>query len=102
MPYPDVFKNAMVQKMTGPDAISATALARQVDVPQTTLFKWLRRTGADPSCSFANTTHRNTKMTDTDKPKRPADWSAEEKLKAVVEAEGALRRATRRLSAGFF
>jgi transposase-like protein len=88
MPYPDVFKNAMVQKMTGPDAISATALARQVDVPQTTLSKWLRQTGADPSYCFPNNTHRNTQMTDTDKPKRPADWSAEEKLKAVVEAEG--------------
>lgn len=88
MPYPDVFKNAMVQKMTGPDAISATALARQVDVPQTTLSKWLRKTGTDPSYCFPNNTHRNTKMTDTGKPRRPTDWSAEEKLKAVVEAEG--------------
>ena len=25
MQYPDMFKNAMTQKMTGPDAISATA-----------------------------------------------------------------------------
>jgi len=33
MQYPDMFKNAMIQKMTGPGAISASALSKHVDVP---------------------------------------------------------------------
>jgi transposase-like protein len=44
----------MVQKMTGPDAIAATALSKQVDVPQTTLSKWLRNAGIEPSFGFPN------------------------------------------------
>ena len=45
MPYSDLLKNAMIQKMTGPAALSATALSRQVDIPQATLSKWLRKAG---------------------------------------------------------
>jgi transposase-like protein len=88
MPYPDVFKNAMVQKMTGPDPVSATALAKEVDVPQTTLSKWLRKAGSGSSFVFPKNSYPDTKMSQTAKPARPGDWSAEEKLKAVVEAEG--------------
>ena len=36
------FKNRMVQRMTGPRAISASALAVEVGVPQPTLSAWLR------------------------------------------------------------
>jgi len=32
-----MFKHKMIQKMMGPDALSATALGKQVDVPQATL-----------------------------------------------------------------
>ena len=45
MQNPDMFKNAMIQKMTGPDAISASILSKEVDVPQATLSKWLRGAG---------------------------------------------------------
>ena len=54
MQYPDMFKNAMIQKMTGPDAISASALSKQVDVPQATLSKWLRMAGVGSSYNFPN------------------------------------------------
>lgn len=86
MPYSDMFKNSMIQKMTGPDAISATALSRQVDVPQATLSKWLRLAGAGPSYVFPNNAHEYTKMTKVTESKRPNDWSAEDKLKVVMEA----------------
>ena len=33
MPYSDMFKRKMVQRMSGPETISASALAKQVDVP---------------------------------------------------------------------
>ena len=48
MPYSDMFKRKMVQRLSGPDAISASALSKQVDVPQSTLSKWLRNAGIKP------------------------------------------------------
>ena len=86
MQYPDVFKNAMIQKMTGTDAISATALSKQIDVPQVTLSKWLRMAGIGPSYAFPNNAREYTKMAKITDPKRPNDWSAEDKLKLVMEA----------------
>lgn len=82
MKYPDVFKNAMIRKMTGPDAISATALSKQVDVSQTTLSKWLRMAGS----SHIDTIKEYTKMTKIDNPKRPNDLKPEDKLAIVLEA----------------
>jgi len=86
MQYPDMFKNAMIQKLTGPGAISATALSKQVDVSQATLSKWLRMAGVDPSYVFPNNAHEYTKMAKITDSKRPNDWRAEDKLKVVVEA----------------
>ena len=86
MQYSDMFKNAMIQKMTGPDAISASALSKQVDVPQPTLSKWLRMAGVGPSYVFSNNAHEYTKMAKIKDSKRPNDWSAKDKLKVVVEA----------------
>ncbi len=86
MQYPDMFKTAMIQKMTGPGAISASALSKQVDVSQVTLSKWLRMAGVGSSYNFPNNTLEYTKMTKIANPKRPNDWSAEDKLKVVMEA----------------
>ena len=86
MQYSDMFKNAMIQKMTGSDAISATALSKQVDVPQSTLSKWLRMAGVDLSYGFPNNANEYTKMAKIKDSKRPNDWSAENKLKVVMEA----------------
>ncbi len=86
MHYTDMFKNAMILKMTGPDAISASALSRQIDVPQSTLSKWLRMAGAGSSYNFPNSAQGYTEMSKIKGPKRPNDWSPEEKLKIVMEA----------------
>jgi len=77
-----MFKHKMIQKMMGPDALSATALGKQVDVPQATLSTWLRKAGI-PSC-YALEKQHNGNITMV--PKTPNDWSAEEKLKAALEA----------------
>jgi transposase-like protein len=86
MQYSDMFKDAMIQKMTGPDAISASALSKQVDVPQPTLSTWLRMAGVGPSYFSPNPAHEYTKMAKINGSKRPDDWSAEDKLKVVMEA----------------
>ena len=86
MQYSDMFKQAMIQKMSGPDPISATALSKQVNVPQSTLSKWLRMAGIGPSYGYPNNAHEYTKMAKIKNPKRPNDWSAEDKLKVILEA----------------
>jgi transposase len=86
MPYSDMFKNAMIQKMTGPEAMSASALSRQIEVPQATLSKWLRKTGVDSPYGFPNNACEYSKMAKVIGSKRPNDWSAEEKLKVVMAA----------------
>jgi len=85
MEYPDMFKRSMIQKMTGPDAVSATALSKEVDVPQPTLSKWLRMAGIGPSY-VSNNAQEYTKMAKIKESMRPNDWSAEDKLKVVLEA----------------
>jgi transposase len=42
MGYMEAFKEQMVKRMLGPPAMSASALSKQVDVPQPTLSQWLR------------------------------------------------------------
>ena len=54
MIYSDMFKRKMIQKMSGTDPISARALSKQVDVPQTTLSKWLRNAAIEPFFGFPN------------------------------------------------
>ena len=68
--YPEEFKKGMVSKMVGPDRRSATSLSREVGIPQATLSKWLRAYAEDNGKERA---------------RRPRDWRAEEKLKALNE-----------------
>jgi len=87
MPYSQMFKRKMIQKMTGPDPISATALSKQVDVPQSTLSKWLRKAGLQSSFAYRNRIYHDQTVRLSVAKKRPNDWSSEEKLKAVLEAD---------------
>ncbi len=87
MPYSDMFKRKMIQRLTGPDAISAWALSKQVDVSQTTLSKWLRNAGIKPSFGFPKKTDDTLLMRYSVTKKSPNDWSPEEKLKTALEAD---------------
>ena len=72
MRYSENLKATMVSKLATPGALSASALAEQVDIPQSTLSRWVRE--------YAKFGKRGGMM----KAKRPQDWTAEEKLKAVL------------------
>lgn len=87
MPYSEMFKRKMVQCLSGPEPVSATALSKQVDVPQATLSKWLRQAGAGGAYVFPNDPNHAPQV-NTMAPRRPQDWPAEEKLKTVLEAQG--------------
>ena len=87
MQYSEMFKRKMVQRMTGPRAMSATALSRQVDISQSTLSKWLRQAGIQSSYVYPNSPQGEMMVTKKTPPKSPKDWKAEEKLKIVLEAQ---------------
>lgn len=78
MNYPETFKHQMVSRMSGPGGLSASALAEEINVGQTTLSRWLREAAKIGSMSKEKPS----------KPRRPQDWTAEEKLSAVMEASG--------------
>jgi hypothetical protein len=74
-PYTNGFRAAMVRKMAGPRAVTATALAKEVGIPQPTLSRWLRD---------AATVEVVSKKTGSQRAKR---WTAAEKLRVVVAAQ---------------
>ena len=71
-PYSETLKSKLVQKMSAPGGPSATALAEEVGIHQSTLSRWLRAVKVEG-------------MTNK-KSRRPQDWTAAEKLEAVLEA----------------
>jgi transposase len=80
--YPETFKQKMVLRMSGPAGISANALSEEVGVAQTSLSRWLREAAGVDGVA----TRRNGKSSKAKVGKRPQDWTAEEKLEAVLEA----------------
>jgi transposase len=86
MRYSPAFRALMVQKMTDPDGPSPVSLAEDLGVSRSSLYRWVSEADtldtlapAEPP-SFAESIKRLSNM------KRPQDWSAEEKLAAVLEA----------------
>lgn len=89
MRYSNQFKSAMIHRLCGNNSISANVLSREVGIGQTTLSRWLRDASVVQPESFQNTKNEFMKelpykMTTT--PKRPTDWTPEQKLQAVLEA----------------
>ena len=73
MRYPASFKAKMVQRMSGADALSASALAEETGLSQPTLSRWLREASSD--------------KVSTMKKKRPRERSARERLALLVQAD---------------
>jgi len=73
VPYNEGFKARMIQRMAGPEGITATALSREVGIGQPTLSRWLRERSLGGM------------MTD-DQLRTRRTWTATEKLRVVQEA----------------
>jgi hypothetical protein len=69
----------MVHRLLQPNAPSANALAKEVGIPQSTLSRWLMKFGTVDGVSKDNERAASG-------PCRPEDWTAEERLRAVLEA----------------
>lgn len=66
--------------------MSAGALAEEVGVSQSTLSYWLRQAAVAGSVLSSASTRDSSEVTMKQAPKRPKDWTAEDKLRAVLEA----------------
>jgi len=77
--YSEKFKKRMIQRLVGPNKVSANTLSKEVGVCQPTLSLWLRNAGSVVVVKDEKT-----------KPpaRRPEDWTPKDKLEAVLEAEG--------------
>jgi transposase-like protein len=75
--YSEKFKKRMIQRLVGPQKMSAHTLSKEIGVCQPTLSLWLRKAG------------RVAVVDDKTKPRvrRPEDWTPKEKLEAVLAAE---------------
>ena len=96
--YSDGFRNRMVERLSSPNSMSATALSAEVGVSQATLSRWLKEAATvvdkmapprdkkkpvpptTPSPSTASPSAASATLT-----KRPKDWDAEKKLALVLE-----------------
>ena len=89
--YSEAFKSKMVQRMMGPRAMSANSLADEVGMNQPTLSKWLRDArgtllSMSQKPSARTTPASSTTAPNSPKARRAEDWSAEDRLRIVVEA----------------
>ena len=76
--YSESFKSKMVQRLVGPDAVSAQRLSKEVGVAQATLSQWLRKSKGTMGSVKLGPFPPDAR--------RPEDWSAEERLRVVMEA----------------
>lgn len=86
MEYSEGFRRRMVERMAGPRGVSASVLAAEVAVPQPTLSRWLR--DASIIEPVKKSKHKGRPKPALTAGKRPSDWTPEEKLQAVVDADG--------------
>ena len=77
--YTEGFKSRMIQRMAGPEAISATQLSKEVGASQHSLSRWLRQ------ARTLGPMGREKKQRGGGR-QGPRRWSAEEKLRVVMEA----------------
>jgi transposase-like protein len=82
--YTESIKARMIKRMTGPNALSANALAKEVGISQNTLSRWLRTAGTvTPVNSGKGKKVRSSKKAG----RRSQDWTMQDKLRIVLEAE---------------
>ena len=79
MQYTATFKRRMIAKMTGPRAMTATALAREVGIAQPTLSRWLRDAGTVADMSESSSPKPS-------KPRAARDLTVEDRARILAQA----------------
>ena len=83
--YSDSFKRKMVQRLLTPGAASATAVAKETGVSHSALSRWLIEARTLTSVTDPLSPDSTSSSL---APRRPEDWTAEQKLAAVHQAAG--------------
>jgi transposase-like protein len=83
--YSDSFKRKMVQRLLAPGASSAVTVASETGVHHTTLSRWMVEARTLPSVTD---TPLPLPVASSPTPRRPDDWTAEQKLVAVQQMAG--------------
>ena len=84
--YTKSFKALMVRKMADPNGPSPIAIAKDIGVSQSTLYRWASETDTVDVAELSEPPTFSKSMQRMSNMKRPQDWSPEEKLAAVLEA----------------
>jgi transposase len=79
LPYTEAFRSKMVQRMLGPNAKSANALAEEIGLHQPTLSRWLRHARTLEGIVTQKKKRKNKKKT-------TQRWTSSEKLRIVLAA----------------
>ena len=99
MAYSSDFRDKMVEKLAAPGGPSVAELAEQVGVGKATLSRWLRdattvgpvnkqKKGVPRQSSAARAAEVASSPPTARAPRRPQDWSPEERLRVLRESEG--------------
>ncbi len=86
--YTEGFRARMIERMTGPRAISANALSREVGIHQPTLSRWLREAGTVAGVSKKKSKPKPKPPAQSSGARSAAQWSAEEKVRVVMASAG--------------
>jgi transposase len=86
MRYSPAFRTLMIQKMTDPEGPRPTSLAEEIGVSLSSLYRWVSEADKVELALPAHPPTFSESMKRLANMKRPQDWSAEEKLAAVLEA----------------
>lgn len=79
MQYTAAFKRRMIARMTGPRAMTATALAQEVGIAQPTLSRWLRDAGTVADMSDSHSRKPS-------KPRTARDLTVEDRARILAQA----------------
>jgi transposase-like protein len=86
--YTEGFRARMVERMTGPRAVSANALSLEVGITQPTLSRWLREAGTVAGVAKKKSKSKPKPKAPSPAAPAPGQWSAEEKVRVVLAAAG--------------
>lgn len=84
--YSPGFKARMVRRMAGPERISASALSRDVGVPQSTLSRWLHRASVPTPTVPAMSKKKKPNHSSDPAAQARRTRTAEDKLRIVLDA----------------
>ena len=83
--YSKAYRTMVVQKITGPNGRSPEVIADDLGVSRASVYRWLKD-AATVVTQSVESGNESICLPKSIKMKRPQDWTAEEKLAAVLEA----------------